>query len=73
MHPSERRKDYAGKMLAQVLPYYRETRLERVLVTWEKENEASRRTILKNGGIYESTVDAGEGTILEGDWIGTGK
>jgi len=72
VRPSERRKGYAGEMLAQVLPYCREIGLKRVLVTCEKENEASRRIILKNGGEYESTVDAGEGTILERYWIVTG-
>lgn len=72
VRPSERGKGYAGDMLAQVLPYCREIGLERVLVTCKKENEASRRTILKNGGKYESTADAGEGTILERYWIGTG-
>lgn len=55
--PTERRKGYATKMLHDVLPYCKnELGLDRVLVCCLNDNEASRRTILKNGGVYESTV-----------------
>ena len=54
--PSERRKGYATQMLAGVLPECRRLGILDVLVTCLEDNEASRRTILKNGGVYESTV-----------------
>jgi len=38
-----------------VLQCLRAEGVERVLVTCGSDNEASRRTIEKNGGIYEST------------------
>lgn len=56
VRPSERRKGYAANMLHDMLPHCREVGLERVLISCLEENEASRRTILRNGGVYESTV-----------------
>ena len=68
--PSERRKGYAAQMLKLVLPECRKLGLDRVLVCCEKDNEGSRKTILKNGGDYESTVYLKErDTFLERYWI----
>lgn len=54
--PSERRKGYGGEMLRLMLEYCRGLGMERVLVTCDGENEASRRVIMKNGGVLENTV-----------------
>ena len=68
--PSERRKGYAAGMLNMVLPKCRELGLDKVLITCISGNEGSRRTILKNGGRYESTVfEADEQVCLERYWI----
>ena len=68
--PSERRKGYATRMLAAALEKCREMGLTRVMLSCRPENEASRRTILKNGGTYESTVHEPEkGRDLERYWI----
>ncbi|WP_163194075.1 GNAT family N-acetyltransferase [Clostridium thermarum] len=56
IRPSERRKGYAKRMLADCLKNCKAYGLEKVLITCIRENEASRRTILSCGGIYESTV-----------------
>ena len=56
VRPSERRKGYATAMLAAVLPFCRQIGLNRILISCLIGNEASRRTILRNGGVYESTV-----------------
>lgn len=70
VRPSERRKGYASKMLADVLPYCKKIGLEKVLVTCIDTNEGSRKTILKNGGVYESTVfEPDENVNLERYWI----
>ena len=70
VRPSERRKGYAGRMLAEFLPVCRRMNLGRVLVTCMTDNEASRRTILKNGGVYENTVfEPDEKINLERYWI----
>ena len=68
--PSERRRGYAAQMLALALPECRTLGIDRVLITCICGNEGSRRTILKNGGVYESTVyEAQEGVALERYWI----
>ncbi len=74
VRPSERRRGYARRMLAMALPEAKALGLERVMITCFTENEASRRTILANGGVYESTVryeDGSEedGKLLERYWI----
>ena len=71
--PSERRKGYAGKMLELLLPVCREFGEKRVLVTCDKTNEASRKTIVKNGGVLENEVsdevDLTECGIIQRYWI----
>ena len=72
--PSERRKGYAAEMLRLVLPECRALGLRRVLITCRTDNEGSRRTILKNGGVYESTVYLAERDAhLERYWIDLGE
>ena len=70
VHPDHREKGYAKALLRQVLPKCRELGLDKVLVTCDADNEASRRTILANGGVYESTVhEPDEDIDLERYWI----
>ena len=54
--PGERHKGYAGQMLALVLPECRQLDIHDVLVYCLAGNEASRKTILRCGGVYEATV-----------------
>lgn len=56
VRPSERRRGYAREMLRMALPFCRELGLDRVLISCIDGNIASERTILANGGVYESTV-----------------
>ncbi|MBQ1877591.1 MAG: GNAT family N-acetyltransferase [Erysipelotrichaceae bacterium] len=68
--PSERRKGYAERMLKEGLAICRRMGLKRVLITCFPENEGSRRTILKNGGVYEATVhEENRDRDLERYWI----
>ena len=68
--PSEQRKGYATQMLGLALEKCRELGIDRVLISCVPENEGSRRTIMKNEGIYESTVYEEEsGRYLERYWI----
>ena len=72
--PSERRKGYAALMLKMALPKCKELGIEKVLITCISGNEGSKKTILKNGGIYESTVyEPKEGVNLERYWINLSK
>ena len=68
--PSERRKGYAGEMLRRVLPYCKSLGLSRVLLTAGDENPGSVRTILKNGGVFESYyVSPKHGRVIGRYWI----
>ena len=68
--PDERRKGYAKRMLAECLKVCRAFGLDRVLITCLVENEASRRTILSCGGVYDKTVYCErENENLERYWI----
>ncbi|MCH5270909.1 MAG: GNAT family N-acetyltransferase [Lachnospiraceae bacterium] len=70
---SERRKGYATQMLRDVLPECVKLGLDKVLVCCLEDNEGSRKTILKNGGIYESTVyEPNDKVHIERYWITTG-
>lgn len=71
--PSERRKGYAVEMLNLLLPVCREFGEKKVLLTCDKTNEASRKTIIKNGGVLENEVpdDVGlsESGTIQRYWI----
>ena len=68
--PSERRKGYASQMLKLALPKCRELGIDKVLITCIEDNTGSRKTILANGGVYESTVYEPEEKVhLERYWI----
>ncbi len=55
--PDERRKGYATSMLKTVLPYCKKIGLDKILITCFDDNIGSEKTILNNGGVYESTVN----------------
>lgn len=69
--PSERRRGYAKEQLRLCLSWCKQTLgLDKVLITCEPSNPASRRTVLANGGVYESTVhEPGEDIDLERYWV----
>jgi predicted acetyltransferase len=56
IRPSKRGKGYGTKLLTLALPKAKELGLERVLVTCDATNEASRKIIEKNGGVFEDQV-----------------
>lgn len=55
-------------MLGLMLDVCREYGETKVLLTCDKDNEASRRTILKNGGVLENEVSDEDG-IIQRYWI----
>ena len=70
VRPSERRQGYAKQMLALALPLCCDMGLQRLLITCLEDNIASEKTILANGGVYESTVfDEQNGIRLKRFWI----
>ena len=50
IRPSERRKGLGTSLLSLTLEKARERGIDEVVITCDGDNEASRRTILKNGG-----------------------
>ena len=73
IRPSERRKGYASEMLKLILPICHEFGENKVLLTCDKENVASKRTIIKNGGVLENevvdTVGLSQSGIIQRYWI----
>lgn len=71
--PSERRKGYAKEMLKLMLDKCKELGINKVLVTCDKENIASAKTIIGNGGVLENevedTVSLSESGIIQRYWI----
>ena len=73
VRPSERRKGYAKEILRLTLEECRKAGAEKVLVTCNKGNLGSERTILANGGILENEVEdvpgLGESGVVRRYWI----
>ena len=70
VRPVERRKGYAFWMLNAVKPFCRSIGLNAIMVTCVTGNEASRRVILKNGGVYDATVhEPMDNQNIERYWI----
>jgi len=69
IRPSERRKGYATRLLTLALNKAKELKIERVLVTCDKKNIASRNVILKNGGIQDKHYIENTGNVVLRFWI----
>ncbi len=71
--PEERRKGYAKEMLRLILEYCKDHGLSKVLITCDKENIGSYKTIQYNGGILENEViddvNLSKSGIIQRYWI----
>ena len=56
IRPSERRKGYATAMIGLALEEAKKLGIDRVLMCCDKENIASAKSIINNGGILENEV-----------------
>ena len=61
--PSQRRKGFATAMLGVAFPIAKSIGMDRLLVTCDDDNIASRRVIEKNGGVFEDLFEAPEMTV----------
>mgnify|MGYP001492120762 CR=1 FL=1 len=68
VRPSMRRQGYASAMLTAVLPYAAGLGLTRVLLSCNKTNAASARTIERCGGVLENEAFE-EGRVIRRYWI----
>ncbi|MBP1989881.1 GNAT family N-acetyltransferase [Paenibacillus eucommiae] len=70
IRPSQRRKGYATSLLSLTLEKTRALGLDTVLVVCDKGNMGSERTIIKNGGRFDSEfVEEDSGNIVRRFWI----
>ena len=69
VRPSERRKGYATRMLRLALDECRKLGLDRVLITCDKDNIGSARTIMNNGGVLENEIIDSDGETVQRYWI----
>jgi predicted acetyltransferase len=69
IRPSERRKGYATKILSLSLEKAKELGLQKVLVTCDKENTGSEKTIRKNGGVQDTSYVKDDGNVTLRFWI----
>lgn len=65
---SEQRKGYAKEMLHLALEKCKDMNIKKVLITCSKENIASAKTIIYNGGVLENGISKGE-RITQRYWI----
>lgn len=68
IRPSERRKGYASQIIGLALLECKKLGINKVLMVCDKDNIASAKSILKNGGILENEVND-KGKIKQRYWI----
>ncbi len=68
VRPPERRRGYAERMLALALSFAGRLGIRRALVTCDRKNTASVRTILRCGGVLENEIPDGE-RVTRRYWI----
>lgn len=68
VRPSERRKGFATEIIHLALEKCKQLGIKEVMMSCNKENIGSRKSIINNGGIYEKDIDD-DGEILEVYWI----
>ena len=69
IRPSERGKGYGTELVRLALIECKKLGIHRVLMTCDKDNIASAKTILRNGGVLENEVVNEEGEIEQRYWI----
>lgn len=69
IRPSERRKGYATEMIRLALVECKRLGIDKVLITCDKDNIGSAKSIRKNGGILENEFVTSDGDIVQRYWI----
>lgn len=67
--PSQRRKGYATVLLSFALEKTKKMGINRALVVCDRGNIGSEKTILKNGGVFESEYTEENGNVVRRYWI----
>lgn len=66
--PSERKKGYGTEILRLLIEEAKKLGIEKILVTCDEDNIASKKVIEKNGGVLENKVNEGNRVTLR-FWI----
>ena len=69
IRPSERNKGYGTKMIALALAECKKLSISKVLMVCDKDNVASAKTIINNGGVLENEFVDEKGRIEQRYWI----
>ena len=70
VHPNKRRLGYATKQLKLALSEAQKLGLKKVLITCDKANIGSAKTIQKVGGVLENeVVSSNSGEIVQRYWV----
>ena len=56
IHHQKRNRGYATKALSLAIKWYKKMPINKILITCYSDNEASKKVILKNGGILEKAT-----------------
>ena len=71
IRPTERRKGYATQMVHLALVECKRLGIERVLMTCDKDNIGSVKSIVRNGGVLENEFVNEEGVVEQRYWLDT--
>lgn len=69
VRPSQRRKGYATAMIGLALEQCRALGIRRVLMTCDRDNIGSAKSIIRNGGVLENEVINDDGVVEQRYWI----
>ena len=69
IRPTERGKGYGTELVRLALIECKKLGIDRVLMTCDKSNIASAKTIVKNGGVLENEFVNSEGNVEQRYWI----
>ena len=56
IHPQKRNRGYATKALSLAIKWYKKMPINKILITCYSDNEASKKVILNNGGVFEKAT-----------------
>lgn len=68
IRPSERGKGYATAMIALALDECKKFGINKVLMCCDRDNIASAKSIIRNGGVLENEVEE-DGQLVQRYWI----
>lgn len=69
VRPSERRKGYATRILAEALMKCHDLEISRVLITCDEDNIGSAKVIVNNGGVEDESFTEEDGNVKRRFWI----